>query len=158
MFIIITAILILNLFKLIYLGDSGAYVISFIVGALLIDFYKTNNHITPYFIAILLWYPAFENLFSIIRKINKENATDPDTLHLHQLLFRFLSAKLKNLKEYSNPLTSIIINFYNLFVFLVAVNFYTQTKLLVLILIINVIIYLLIYKILSTKNKINSNQ
>ena len=158
-FIIITAILILNLFKLIYLGDSGAYVISFIVGALLIDFYKTNNHITPYFIAILLWYPAFENLFSIIRKkINKENATDPDTLHLHQLLFRFLSAKLKNLKEYSNPLTSIIINFYNLFVFLVAVNFYTQTKLLVLILIINVIIYLLIYKILSTKNKINSNQ
>ena len=58
----------LNLFGYLYLGDSGSYLLSFIVGYILIDFSNHSENISPYFIAVLLWYPAYETLFSIIRK------------------------------------------------------------------------------------------
>ena len=68
-FIVIFFILLLNFFNQLFLGDSGAYSISFLVGFLLIEIYNNNQNISPYFIIVLLWYPCFENLFSIIRKI-----------------------------------------------------------------------------------------
>ena len=84
-------LLILNYFNFLYLGDSGAYIISFVVGSLLIYIYQNNPNISPYFIALILWYPAFENFFSIIRKkISKISTIDPDTNHLHHLIFKFL--------------------------------------------------------------------
>ena len=43
------------------------------------------------FLLYSLWYPCFENLFSIIRKFNfKKSPISPDNKHLHQLLFIFL--------------------------------------------------------------------
>ena len=39
----------------------------------------------------LLWYPAYETLFSIIRKVlTKKSALSPDNLHLHQLIYIYL--------------------------------------------------------------------
>ena len=62
---------ILNFLNKIYLGDNGAYLIGLIFSICLIDFYNDNHtSISPFFIVLLLWYPAFENLFSILRKIN----------------------------------------------------------------------------------------
>ena len=54
-----------------------------------------NEKISPYFIANLLLYPAFENLFSIIRRVslNKKNYL-ADNNHLHQLLFKYLKKKI----------------------------------------------------------------
>ena len=73
----LVGILILNFFNLLYLGDNGAYLISFIIGIFLIDLaenysFPDEKHISPYYIINLLWYPAFENLFSIIRKFKKK--------------------------------------------------------------------------------------
>ena len=62
-------ILVLNFLNLLFLGDSGSYSISFIVGYFLIFIYNKATFISPYFIILLLWYPCFENLFSIIRKM-----------------------------------------------------------------------------------------
>ena len=60
----------------------------------MIDLNNNNYFISPYFIALLLWYPAFENLFSIIRKrIVKKDPLKPDNLHFHQLLFNFFETK-----------------------------------------------------------------
>ena len=90
-FIVIFFILLLNFFNQLFLGDSGAYSISFLVGFLLIEIYNNNQNISPYFIIVLLWYPCFENLFSIIRKnFRKKNPLEPDK-HFHQKLFIFLS-------------------------------------------------------------------
>ena len=52
-----------------FMGDSGAYVLGTICGYLLIKVHGENQEISPYFIILLFWYPCFENLFSIIRKI-----------------------------------------------------------------------------------------
>ena len=54
------------------LGDAGAYILSFFVGYLIIKCHNFNPNISPYFFITLLWYPCFENLFSIIRKLKNK--------------------------------------------------------------------------------------
>ena len=51
------------------LGDTGAYILSFFVGFLIISCHKLNPYISPYFFITIIWYPCYENLFSIIRKL-----------------------------------------------------------------------------------------
>ena len=63
-------LLLFNLLNKMYLGDSGSYLIGISIGSLLILIYKEISFISPFFIVLLLWYPCFENLFSIIRKKN----------------------------------------------------------------------------------------
>ena len=97
LFYVMSFLFILNLFNFLYLGDSGSYLVGFLYGYFLIDINSLNSLISPYFIALLLWYPAFENLFSIIRKkIIKLDPLDADNLHFHQLLFYFFKRKKNN--------------------------------------------------------------
>ena len=141
---------ILNFFNFLYLGDSGAYLISFIIGNILIFIHQNNSNISPYFIALLLWYPAFENFFSIARKrLNKISPVDPDTDHLHQLIFKYISRKKIYFNEYSNQITSMLIVLYNLVIFIISVNFITKTNLMVLLIILNIIVYLGAYTYLK---------
>ena len=67
-FLMLFFIFFMNLANKLYLGDSGVYVISVFYGFLLINFHINFPLISPYFFILLLWYPCFENLFSIIRK------------------------------------------------------------------------------------------
>lgn len=147
-------LLILNFFNFLYLGDSGAYLISFVVGSVLIYIQQNNSNLSPYFIALLLWYPAFENFFSIIRKkINKISPVDPDTGHLHQLIFRFINNKKFYLKKYSNQITSALIISYNLLIFLISINFITKTNYMILFITLNIIVYLGTYTYLKINIK-----
>ena len=61
--------LIFNFFSQSFLGDNGSYLLGFFIGFYLITFYENQNSISPYYIILLLWYPAYENLFSIIRRL-----------------------------------------------------------------------------------------
>lgn len=147
-----------NLFSKIYLGDSGSFLLGFFVAHYLIILFNNNynlvNYISPYFIVLLLWYPAFENFFSIIRKlIQKKRPTEPDNLHLHHLLFHFLKKKHNSI--YNNTLTGNIINIFNLLSFLVGMNFYNHTQYLIFIIIFNLLFYSVIYFYLykNFKNK-----
>ena len=70
---ILSVLIIFNYLNKLYLGDSGTYLISFSVGCLLIYIYNNGNLFSPFFVILLLWYPCFENLFSIIRKFNFKN-------------------------------------------------------------------------------------
>ena len=150
--IAILFLFILNFFNYLYLGDSGAYLISFIIGSILIETYHYNQSISPYFLALLLWYPAFENLFSIIRKkVSKINPTEPDTNHLHQLIFKYINKKNLLLKKYSNQTTSILIILYNSLIFSISINYITKTNQIIIILLINVIIYLALYFFIKKK-------
>ena len=63
----------LNIKNKLYLGDSGSYLLSFFIGYILILIYNGNLIFSPFFIVLLLWYPCFENLFSIIRKFRLKN-------------------------------------------------------------------------------------
>ena len=111
------------------------------------------KYISPIFVLLLLWYPAFENLFSIVRKIlSKKIPSEPDNFHLHHLFFNYLKHRIKN-KKIANTFTGIMINFYNLLVFLLAANFYNQTNFLSFLIAINIFIYIIFYYFLLKKNK-----
>ena len=93
----------------------------------------------------MFWYPAFENLFSIIRKLRlNRSALKADFNHLHQLLFLFINLKIKN-KKLANNLSGIIINFYNLIIFLIGINYYNNTEIMIIITLFNVFFYLICY-------------
>ena len=118
----------------------------------MIELSNFNLIISPYFIACLLWYPAYECLFSMIRKkVKKYEMTSPDNKHLHQLLFIFFRKKMKFKSWVISSLTGISINTYNLIIFYIALINVSQTKTLVSIIVINVILYNFMYLILKKK-------
>ena len=151
---VIIILLVFNLFGVIILGDSGSYLLSLFLGLNLIELANANILISPYFVILLLWYPCFELLFSIIRRSAKGKVSyNPDTDHLHQMLYRFISSS-NNLKQNLNHfITSFIIIFYNLFSFIIGIKFYSHTQTLVYIVTANVIVYLVSYNFLKIKLK-----
>ena len=134
----------LNLLNKLYLGDSGAYLLGFLFSVELINFYSQTT-ISPFFIILLLWYPAFENLFSILRKTNfKKSPIIPDTNHLHQLIFAFFKSKnYSSIK--SNNITGISINTYNAIIVLLATINPAHTQFQITLIIVNLLIYTFLY-------------
>ncbi len=149
-----------NFFSKVYLGDSGSFLLSFLMGYYLINFCNDNlnlfRSISPIFILLLLWYPAFENLFSILRKIiSKKKPAESDNLHLHQLLFFFLKKKNNKSNNFNNTLTGNTINFFNLISFAVGSKFYYHTQYLFYIVTFNIFFYLIFYFYLYKKTRKN---
>ncbi len=152
---IISAIVVFlyNIIGKIYLGDNGAYLIAFIVSFVLIEFSFKNYVVSPFYIANLLWYPAFENFFSIIRKvIQKKSPMSPDNLHLHQLLFSYFKKKRNLSKNFVNTFTGLVINFFNLIIFVFATIYYYNTKIQILTILVSIFIYCLFYFILNKES------
>ena len=148
----LVVIYIFNFFGKIYLGDGGAYLISFVAGVTLIKFSNDNYLVSPYYIVALLWYPAYENLFSIIRKkILKKTPSTPDNEHLHQFIYLYLDKSFNIDKNFSNTLSGILICLYNLFYFLFILDEYNQTETLAYSIIFNVLFYNLLYFLLRKK-------
>ena len=148
----LSVIYIFNFFGKMFLGDGGTYLISFVAGVILIKFSNDNYLVSPYYIMALLWYPAYENLFSIIRKkiLNKSPST-PDNEHLHQLIFLYLNKSFNIDKNLSNVLSGILICLYNLLYFLIIFDSYFYTATLVYSIFLNVFFYNLLYFFLITK-------
>lgn len=152
---ILIIIFLFNLLGIIILGDSGSYLLSLYLGLYLIDLSNLNILISPFFIVLLLWYPCFELLFSMIRrKIKKKDSIYPDTYHLHQILYKFISKKNNFIQNLNHFITSFIIIIYNFIFFLIAFNFHNHTKNIIFIILINLIVYIFSYNFL--KKKINN--
>ena len=155
LFICLASLFSLYLFNFlgkIFLGDSGSYLIAFVAGIFLIKFSNDNYLVSPYYFVALLWYPAYENLFSIIRKnIIKKSPSTPDTDHLHQLIFLSLNKYFNIGENFSNTMTGFLICLYNFIYFIIIFNSYFYTKTLVYSLFFNVIIYSFLYFFLKKK-------
>tara|TARA_Y100000992_G_scaffold286657_1_gene238752 strand:+ start:220 stop:1242 length:1023 start_codon:yes stop_codon:yes gene_type:complete len=144
--IILFVAFVLNFFNSFFLGDSGSYLLGFIFSILLISYYKWNPYISPFYIVLLLWYPCFETLFSIIRKkILKRSVMSPDSNHLHQLIFFYLKKRTKMKVFYTNLITANMINLYNFIIFILASNFIYNSKIQIIFILLNLIIYTAIY-------------
>ena len=149
---VLMALFILNFFNKLYLGDGGSYFLGLLFALCLINTYQINNNISPYFMVCLLWYPAFENLFSILRKKSlSRSPLDPDTNHLHQIIFLYLKKNFNIKNIYLNTATGMIINTYNLICIAIATQFYNHTKIQILIIIFNIIVYIFLYRKLLNK-------
>ena len=150
--IILSTLFFFNFFSKLYLGDSGAYLLGFYIAFFVIDFSLKNNSVSPFFICLLLWYPAFENLFSIIRRIILKNKLEvADQLHLHQMIYNFFIKKdlVKNI--YFNTLVANLINIYNLIIFICFYKFYSSTKILTLGILFNISVYIILYLLIKKK-------
>lgn len=144
--ILLMIIFVINLINKLFLGDSGSYLLGFIFSILLIETYNQNNNLSPFFIILLLWYPCFETLFSIIRKnIVKRSPMSPDTNHLHQLIFLSIRKKYKMSLFYSNIISANIINLYNALIFLFAINYVSNSQIQILFILLNLTLYTVIY-------------
>ncbi len=153
--IVLIILLLVNFLNKVFLGDNGSYLIGFLFSIYLIKVHQVNSSVSPYFIILLLWYPCFENLFSIIRKkITKVLATNPDNSHLHQLFFQFIlkKCKIKN-KLTANNLTSLIINTYHFLIFYVGIQSINLTNVQLYLLGINITVYICLYIFLYRFNK-----
>ena len=151
--LILLVLLIFNTLGALYMGDSGAYLLSMLMGILLINFSSYNLSISPYLVIIFFWYPCFELLFSMVRRKIKNNKTyKADTQHFHQLLHDLIKSKFNIINEkISHFATSLIINSYNLLIFVISIKFIYYSEILLSILILNIGIYLFTYFLLSKK-------
>ena len=155
-FTILLFIFLMNFFSKLYLGDNGSYFIAFIYSIFLIEVYIDNQDISPFFIVLLLWYPAFENLFSLIRKINfNRSPFKPDQNHLHQLIYDFFKKNNVLNHNYINTFVGILIIFYNSIIFYLASLNVENTQFQIILIIINIIVYSFIYtRLFKSKYKL----
>ena len=117
-----------------------------------LEFSFKNESASPYLICLFLWYPAFENLFSIIRRSNiKKEIHLPDQKHLHQIIYTFfIKSKILD-QKIINSFTANLINLFNLIMFLIFYKHFHDTKILLAGITINALIYLVIYYSLKKK-------
>ena len=147
--------LIFNFFGKSFLGDGAAYGLSFLVGYILVKIAMADITISPYFVANLLWYPAFENLFSILRRnLSNKNNYLPDNYHLHQLIFKFLNAKKFSNKTFLlSSFVGIIINLVLIMFYYIGYIFYNHTITQIALILSGICLYLITYYALRYKLK-----
>ena len=153
MLLFLAVFLTYNLFSKSFLGDGGSYFISLVIGIYCIKISSIlANNISPFFVALILWYPAFENLFSILRRrfYQGKEVKYADNLHLHHLLFAKLNQKID--KRFSNSLTGILINIFIIIFFFIGLMFINNSIVLIFLIICKSIIYLGVY-LFFLKNK-----
>lgn len=82
----------LNFRNVSFLGDGGAYVISFIIGYFFIKMYNSDIFLYADQIALIMIIPGLDlmRLFTI-RILNKKHPFSPDNKHLHHLLLKKFS-------------------------------------------------------------------
>ena len=152
--ILLSILFLFNLFNKLLSGDGGAYTISFLIGYYLIYISNLSETISPFFVGCLLWYPAYECLFSMIRKkIKKVSISHSDNKHLHQLLLIYFRKKFNIKNKKLNTISGLSINLFNYIVFYNAINNISQTKNLIFIIFICLMVYNLIYYYLSKETK-----
>ena len=137
----------------IFLGDSGAYIIGFLLAILSILTVKRNPEISPWFPFVVLCYPIFETLFSIYRRkfIQKKSPLENDGLHLHTLIYKRIAK--------SNPKTSLYIWPLVSFISILALIFHSNTFMLILLFISFSLSYVGIYqRLVRFKGAIYTNR
>ena len=77
----------------IFLGDSGSYLISFIVALIIISLYE-NKNLQAEQIIIFMFLPIIDSLrLFFVRVLNGNNPFQPDTNHLHLILLKRIGYK-----------------------------------------------------------------
>ena len=129
----------------IFLGDSGSYLLGFLSGALNIIVVKKIGA-SPWIPMVLMFYPIWETLFSIFRRLREgKSPFYPDREHFHHLLYEFLGK--------SHFKTTSVLLFVQVLISLFVLNFYKNTAILIIAFITLVVLYLLSYQILKRKLK-----
>ena len=138
---------------LIFLGDGGAYCVGFLVAELSVLLVARNAQVSPWFPLMLSFYPIFETLFTIFRRvvIGKRHPGLPDAAHLHQLIYRrvvrwAVGSDCHKQKTHRNALTSPYLWVMSSFAVIPATIFWQSSLVLQLFALLFAATYLLIYR------------
>lgn len=103
LFLCILVFLIFNFpFGKIFIGNSGAYWIGWILGVSLIDTFSILK-INTWSAGVILFYPSMEVLFSIVRKlIQKKSPFVSDTEHLHLIVFKSICGPIQRSTSFNS--------------------------------------------------------
>lgn len=135
-------------FGKIFLGDGGAYFLGFVLASVLIVLTQNTlrgGSISPWFGIALLIYPFWEVMFSIYRRVGRSSPLLADNRHFHQYLYQFLKSKI----PHANPLTSLVILMLIAPFMASTILFYHNHLALALLALGFILMYLILYRILS---------
>ena len=137
----------------IFAGDGGAYLLGYLSATLFVLLVARNPEVSPWFPLVTLGYPVFETLFSIYRRrfFQHVRYDAPDDLHLHQLIYRLLSAHRKEaggVPVSNNSLAVLPIWLGVLLVTLTAAHYFANTHALMWIFLLGIVAYKLTYRAL----------
>ena len=119
---------------LIFLGDGGAYFLGMIVAFVAINLPTRNPEISSFASLLIVSYPIYETIRSYIRRFRKRGQAlmQPDNLHLHSRVFRFLDDRSSLPSYMKNSIASFVVMGLPAFGCTIAVLFYGDVEILVL--------------------------
>lgn len=138
---------------LIFLGDGGAYLVGFWVAELSVLLTVRHEEVSKWFPVLLCFYPIFETLFTIYRRviISRAHPGMPDASHLHQIIYKRVvrwavgsSAPVD--KMIRNALTAPYLWVLTSFTVIPAVLFWREAWLLQLFIVLFALGYVLLYR------------
>lgn len=135
-----------------FIGDGGAYFIGFAVAWIAVLLMERHPEISAWAPLLICSYPVQEVLFSMLRRHRRGlKLGQPDRLHMHSLfLRRVISRYLPNASKLSqNSVTGLVVTLFNIPAILIAINWYTDTQVLILGFLFSVFLYSVIYRRLS---------
>ena len=96
----------------IFLGDTGAYTMGFLLAVSLITLQNKHPEISAWSILLIIFWPIADAGHSIFRRwLRKMHSDRPDYLHLHHVIMRSLmiisGARIS--KQWANPLSTAIV-------------------------------------------------
>ena len=138
---------------LIFLGDSGAYFIGFMIAVISIMLVNNHQEVSPWFPLLLCIYPVWETIFSMYRRkiIKRQSMTTADALHLHTIIhkrairdFQTMGEDISSTTE-RNSMTSVYLWLLCTTSIVPATIFWNSTLLLALSALLFIILYLWLY-------------
>lgn len=137
----------------IFLGDGGAYLIGFWIAELSVLLTARHPEVSKWFPLLLCFYPIFETLFTIYRRvfIKKSHPGMPDAFHLHQLIYKRIvrwavGSDDASLNWQRNALTSPYLWVLTIFSVIPAILFWRYHILLKIFTVLFAVTYIYIYK------------
>jgi UDP-GlcNAc:undecaprenyl-phosphate/decaprenyl-phosphate GlcNAc-1-phosphate transferase len=130
----------------VFMGDGGAYFLGFVLAIVGILLAINCTAISPFVILLCLIHPVIEVIYSFGRRglINKTSPFEPDDRHLHTLINKGLVNK-------SNPKTVLVILPFVIIFNALAIIFYNNQLVLILLVITYVLLYFIAYFKLAKK-------
>jgi UDP-N-acetylmuramyl pentapeptide phosphotransferase/UDP-N-acetylglucosamine-1-phosphate transferase len=95
----------------IFLGDAGAYSLGHTLAWFSVILMFKEAELTPWAIVLVFFWPLADTLFAMYRRHRSGHPTDqPDRLHFHQLVMRFLEIRFlgRGRRQVANPLATLV--------------------------------------------------
>ena len=132
----------------IFIGDGGAYFVGFVIAWVAVMLMERHSEISAWAPMLVCGYPVLEVIFSMLRRQRRGlKVGAPDRLHLHSLFMRRVTRRLfpSASKLAQNSITGGVLLVCNIPPILMAMNWYTNTPLLMVCFALTAFVYSAIY-------------